>query len=66
VAPYVENAEGNREYFRKMRKLLIDINTNRADNNIDMLSMGMSSDFTVAIEEMATIVRIGTSLFGER
>ena len=67
VAPYTENAEENRNYFRKMKELLIDIRSKNIDNVfMDSLSMGMSSDYEVAIEEGATMVRIGTGIFGER
>lgn len=67
VAPFVENPEENRAYFRKMRELLVDINDKRIDNiNMDTLSMGMTGDYEVAIEEGATIVRVGTGIFGER
>ena len=67
VAPYTENAEKNRIYFRKMKELLVDINSKNIDNIImDSLSMGMSSDYEVAIEEGATMVRVGTGIFGER
>ena len=67
VAPYTENAEENRIYFRKMKELLVDINSKNIDNiSMDSLSMGMSSDYEVAIEEGATMVRVGTGIFGER
>ncbi len=67
VAPYTENAEENRIYFRKMKELLVDIKAKNIDNVfMDSLSMGMSSDYEVAIEEGATMVRIGTGIFGER
>ena len=67
VAPFVLDAEQNRVYFRQMRQLLVDMNAKKIDNvNMDTLSMGMSGDFQVAIEEGATIVRVGTSIFGER
>ena len=67
VAPYTENAEENRIYFRKMKELLVDINNKNIDNiSMDVLSMGMSSDYEVAIEEGATMVRVGTGIFGER
>ena len=67
VAPYTENAEENRIYFRKMKELLVDIRSKNIDNVfMDILSMGMSSDYEVAIEEGATMVRIGTGIFGER
>lgn len=67
VAPFTENPEENRIYFKEMKKLLIDIN-NKKINNINMteLSMGMTGDYCVAIEEGATIVRVGTGIFGER
>lgn len=67
VAPYTKNAEENRIYFRKMKELLVDINAKNIDNvYMDILSMGMSSDYEVAIEEGATMVRVGTGIFGER
>lgn len=67
VAPFVENPEDNRDYFSQMRKLFVDIR-DKNYNNIDMkyLSMGMTNDYEVAIEEGANIVRIGTGLFGAR
>jgi len=50
-----------------MKDLLVDINAKNIDNvYMDTLSMGMSSDFEVAIEEGATMVRVGTGIFGER
>lgn len=67
VAPFVENAEENRKVFREMRELLVDMNGKRIDNiKMDTLSMGMTGDYAVAIEEGATIVRVGTGIFGER
>ena len=67
VAPFVEDPEENRSYFKKMHDLLIDIKSKNIDNvTMEALSMGMSNDYEVAIEEGATIVRIGTSIFGER
>ena len=67
VAPFTENPEENRIYFKKMKNLLIDINNKKIDNiNMTELSMGMTGDFCVAIEEGATIVRVGTGIFGER
>jgi len=67
VAPFVEISEQNRIYFEKMRKLFLDIK-GKQSHNVDMrfLSMGMSGDYEIAIEEGASIVRIGTSLFGAR
>ena len=67
VAPFVENQEENREVFRQMRELLVDMNGKKIDNiKMDTLSMGMTGDYEVAIEEGATIVRVGTGIFGER
>ena len=67
IAPYVENPEDNRPYFREIRQLSVDIKQENIDNvNMDVLSMGMTGDYMVAIEEGATIVRVGTGIFGER
>ena len=67
VAPFVENQEENREVFRQIRELLVDMNSKEIDNiKMDTLSMGMTGDYEVAIEEGATIVRVGTGIFGER
>ncbi len=67
VAPFVENQEENREVFCRMRELLVDMNAKKIDNiRMDTLSMGMTGDYEVAIEEGATIVRVGTGIFGER
>lgn len=67
VAPFVENSEENRNCFSQMRQLLVDINAKNMNNvNMDVLSMGMTGDYEVAIEEGATIVRIGTGIFGKR
>lgn len=67
VAPYVENSEENRHIFKTLKKLSVDINSKNIDNvYMEYLSMGMSGDFTVAIEEGANYVRVGTSIFGER
>ena len=67
IPPVCENSEKNREYFAEMRKLFIDIGAKKSDNvNMKFLSMGMSDDYAVAIEEGANIVRIGTALFGKR
>jgi len=65
IAPFVENPEDNRQNFKKMRNLLLDINSSHSHNHsLTELSMGMSGDYTVAIEEGATMVRIGTALVG--
>lgn len=67
IAPFVDNPEQNREIFRKLKKLSIDITNKHIDNVImNILSMGMTNDYMVAIEEGATHVRIGTGIFGER
>lgn len=67
IAPYVEDPEENRNIFRNLRKLSVDIREKNFDNVImDVLSMGMTGDYEVAIEEGATHVRIGTGIFGER
>lgn len=67
VAPYVENAEENRELFSQMRELALDISKNLPHNSdMTILSMGMSNDFEAAIKEGATMVRIGTDIFGDR
>ncbi len=67
VAPYTENAEENRIYFKKLRQLAVDIKNENIDNvSIEFLSMGMTGDYEVAVEEGATYVRVGTGIFGER
>ncbi len=67
IAPFVENPEKNREHFRKLRQLNIDIKSKNIDNvSMDILSMGMTGDYEVAIEEGATMIRVGTGIFGER
>ena len=66
-APYVEDAQENRNYFRMLKNLCVDINSKNIDNVcMDSLSMGMTNDYIVAIEEGATLVRVGTAIFGER
>lgn len=67
VAPFVENPEDNREIFKKLNQLLVDINGKNI-HNIDMteLSMGMTNDYSIAIQEGATMVRVGTAIFGKR
>ena len=67
IAPYVENPEDNRQYFAQLKQLSVDINHKNIDNvSMNVLSMGMTGDYEVAIEEGATYVRIGTGIFGER
>ncbi len=64
VAPFVENAEENREIFKKMKECFEEAKL--ICPSFDTLSMGMSGDYEVAVEEGATIVRVGTKIFGER
>ena len=67
IAPYVEDPEENRSVFRNLRKLSVDIGEKNFDNvTMNVLSMGMTGDYEVAIEEGATHVRVGTGIFGER
>ena len=67
IAPYVEDAEDNRMYFRGIHQLSVDIANQNIDNvDMDILSMGMTGDYMVAIEEGATMVRVGTGIFGAR
>ena len=66
-APLTDNPEDNRSYFRQIHDLYLDIRNKSIDNtNIHILSMGMSGDFEVAIEEGSTMLRIGTRIFGSR
>ena len=67
IAPFVENPEKNRTIFADLHKLYVDIKEKNIDNGtVNILSMGMTNDFEVAIEEGATMVRIGTGIFGAR
>ncbi|MBQ7765696.1 MAG: YggS family pyridoxal phosphate-dependent enzyme [Lachnospiraceae bacterium] len=67
IAPYVENPEENRQYFVDLKQLMVDIQSEKTDNiSVGELSMGMTGDYEVAIEEGATFVRVGTGIFGER
>ena len=67
IAPYVENPEKNRQYFVGLHQLSVDISEKNIDNvNMNVLSMGMTGDYEVAVEEGATYVRVGTGIFGER
>ena len=67
VAPYVVDSEKNRQFFHNIKQLSIDIDNQNIDNvSMNVLSMGMTGDYMVAIEEGATIVRVGTGIFGER
>ena len=67
IAPYVEDPEENRVHFSRLKQLSVDIKNKNIDNvSMDVLSMGMTGDYQVAIEEGATMVRVGTGIFGER
>ncbi|MDO5775420.1 MAG: YggS family pyridoxal phosphate-dependent enzyme [Eubacteriales bacterium] len=66
-APITEDAESNRVYFRQLRKLFDDIKAMNIENvDMQVLSMGMTGDYTVAVEEGSTLVRVGTGIFGAR
>lgn len=67
IAPFVDNPEENRPIFARLRKLSVDIAEKNVDNmTMSILSMGMTNDYQVAIEEGATMVRVGTGIFGAR
>lgn len=67
IAPYTENPESNRVYFKGLRELKDQVNSLAIPGvHMDTLSMGMTGDYEVAIEEGATFVRVGTGIFGER
>ena len=67
IAPFVENPEENRVHFANLKKLCVDIKMKNIDNvSMNVLSMGMTGDYEVAIEEGATMIRVGTGIFGER
>ena len=67
IAPFVEDSEENRRIFEDLRKLSVDIAEKNVDNiTMRVLSMGMTNDYSVAIEEGATMVRVGTGIFGAR
>ena len=67
VAPFTDNPEENRPYFRNLKQLAVDIAEKNIDNvTMSVLSMGMTDDYEVAIEEGATMVRVGTGIFGAR
>ena len=67
IAPYVADVDKNRPYFAGVKLVSVDIATKNIDNvNMNVLSMGMTGDYAVAIEEGATYVRVGTGIFGER
>ena len=67
IAPFVQDAEENRIYFSKLKKLAVDIMEENIDNiTMENLSMGMTGDYGVAVSEGATYVRVGTGIFGVR
>ncbi len=67
IAPFVENAEKNRSFFSKLKKISVDIMGENIDNiTMENLSMGMTGDYEVAVSEGATCVRVGTGIFGAR
>lgn len=67
IAPFVDDAEENRQIFAKLRQLAVDISKKNIDNvSMKVLSMGMTGDYQVAVQEGATYVRVGTGIFGER
>ena len=68
IPPATASEEENRGFFQETSQLFIDIKDELGDNgsNIDCLSMGMSGDYPLAIEEGSTMVRVGTALFGAR
>ena len=67
IAPFVENPDENRGYFRTLKQLSLDIASKNIDNiDMNVLSMGMTNDYKVAIEEGSTMVRVGTAIFGAR
>ena len=67
IAPFVENSEENRSVFKKLRQFYVDMQRKNIDNvSMSLLSMGMTGDYEVAIEEGATLVRVGTGIFGTR
>lgn len=67
IAPFVENPEDNRVHFKAMHQLLLDIKSKNIDNvDMNVLSMGMTNDYLVAIEEGSNMIRVGTGIFGAR
>ena len=67
IPPICEKKDEIRRYFEKMNRLFLDISSKKLDNvSMDILSMGMTNDYEVAIEEGATMVRVGTGIFGAR
>ena len=67
IAPYVEDPEENRDIFKKLHQVFIDMKSKNIDNSsMSVLSMGMTGDYQVAIEEVSTMIRVGTGIFGAR
>jgi pyridoxal phosphate enzyme (YggS family) len=66
ITPYSNNPQNSRHYFKYVKNLFEDIKKSFANPNFDILSMGMSSDYRIAVEEGATMIRIGSAIFGER
>ena len=67
VAPIAQKSEENRKYFKNLNKIMVDLNSKNIHNvNMNVLSMGMTGDYETAIEEGATLVRVGTGIFGHR
>ena len=69
IPPICAVPEENRIYFRRMKQLFVDIGRKKYDNNnvcMKILSMGMSADYEVAVEEGSNLVRVGTAIFGAR
>lgn len=67
IAPFVENSEENRPVFKKLYDFYVDMKSKNIDNvTMSILSMGMTGDYEVAVEEGATMVRVGTGIFGAR
>ena len=67
MAPFIEDEDEIRKVFKGLKDLSLEIKDLNLDNvQMDTLSMGMSHDYKIAIEEGATIIRVGTSIFGER
>ena len=67
IAPAVENPEENRPFFRKLKQLSVDIAAKKIHNvSMNALSMGMTNDYEIAVEEGASFVRVGTAIFGAR
>ena len=67
IAPFVDDSEENRQYFHTLKQLSLDIKSKNIDNvSMNVLSMGMTNDYKIAIEEGSTMVRVGTAIFGAR